>query len=218
MSTVIKPIAVTGTGKYTANGANLKLDRADAEYYWNSINYKQDRMNPNFKFNSAIAQTPFFYSYRESGAWRFSDTAVTDIDPTQYDDGTDLAPVEDHEFTLQIIFYEPSLNITFVQYGQSKFINASQAIASVNANGIDINPLLSTVAIRGVVITRGNATNLSDYRDATIINGSQLSDLKLMPLEIEDGISALSQLNSGGTLAPYTFLPESNGTYYNCTD
>ncbi len=213
----IKPITTSGL-RYTANGANLKMDRSAGTMLWNSLNYKINPKDPNQITNAEALATYWFESYRDdTGTWRFSAAPVDEIDPDVYDDGvgTVAGPngvVEDYQWQIIEILYEPLFNLTFLEWGQRVFDNKSSAMAAVNDNNVVRNPALQSVAKRGSLIVRGGATDLSSTQEAEFIANSMFSETKLTPLKISQGINNVSQLNSGGQVSPFSFDISSNGS------
>ncbi|MCK5603462.1 hypothetical protein KAR91_16375, partial [Candidatus Pacearchaeota archaeon] len=75
-------------GKFSPNGVNLKIDRAEAELFAITQNWKANRKNPNFITTPAESHKPFFYTWRDgSGGFVFG-ALETDLNPSRYDDGT----------------------------------------------------------------------------------------------------------------------------------
>ncbi len=215
-SDMLGPITTSGVD-YSANGANLSLDRSAGEMFWPAINFKANAKNPSALTIAQDSATGFYETWRDgSGDWVIRSTAVTTIDPSIYDDGTGTASdpggvVADYQWQVMEIKYSPTIELNYIQWGQAVFESKAAALASIASNGTTQNPALGAVPKRAFIAIKGDATDLSDSAQAVVKNLGPLPYAKATTFEQLDGISNLSHLNSGGQLGQMRVVITSSG-------
>jgi len=148
---------------FTANGANLHIDKDAGKVYVPTIGYPTDRRSPSIKNTSPETESTFIYSYRSAVPGVWTHTVSTDIiDPDQYDDGDGtLAAVLVGKFTIQMIFYEPYSAVHVIQYGQTYYDSIPDAQAAVTV-GVDMDPYVDDTLFRTWLIVKVGTTHLND--------------------------------------------------------
>jgi hypothetical protein len=148
---------------FTANGANLHIDKDAGKVYIPTIGYPTDRRSPSIKNTSPETESTFIYSYRSAVPGVWTHTVSTDlIDPDQYDDGDgSLAGVPVGKFTIQMIFYEPYSAVHVIQYGQTYYDSIPDAQAAVTV-GVDMDPYVDDTLFRTWLIVKVGTTHLND--------------------------------------------------------
>jgi hypothetical protein len=158
---------------YSANGANLKINRSagSAFAFGNDTNIK----DPNNKISTQALASQFFTVYRDGSGGAVVSTFTDTIETTKYDDGTGtLATLGNNKWGIRWLTYIPVANLTRVAYGQKEYASLESAIAGINTE----NPILTAsnitsaaTQVRGALVFKKGATNLSDPTQAEFRNG-----------------------------------------------
>lgn len=115
--------------------------------------------------NALLTDADIYYSYIDSGeadGYKI-ESAVSNIDLTKWDDGSDtLATISGKKATIQRGYYLPHLHIVVVEYGQTNYkdfddasINISQDITSHKRN-----PILDASSLRLYLVGSAQASDL----------------------------------------------------------
>ncbi len=154
---------------FSANGANLLLDKSAGTAWFPGGNVQVDINDPNrIAVDATEAAASYVYTYQD-GADDFSVALETSIDPSMWDDGSGtLATVGNNQFTIQVVHFSADVATPlFVEYGQVEYGSLAAAIAAVNApvvENFNVYPLIR----RAWVITRNSTTDLTNGADASI--------------------------------------------------
>ena len=155
-----------GTGNaFTADGSNLKLDKTAGQVFQFGSNYKLDSKNPHKVTVASCNQCEFRYTWRDSGGnWVASSSAVTDIVPNLFDDGTGTATVPNgvvntNNWSTQRIFLGPTFIL--IQYGQTEYNTSTDAKNDVNTESFIISDNAEGLLPIGALIVRGGTSDLS---------------------------------------------------------
>lgn len=156
--------------QFGPNGANLKVNKSAGESFRIGQNWQNSSKVPNITIDAAQSAPTMFFSYRDGkGGWApptFSD----EVDPGKYDNGSGtLATVAGGQWTIQRLFYEPIGGDIIIAYGQFLYNSAAEAEAAIFGEQFIKNPILNDTALRGFLIVKGNATNLSSSINAKFI-------------------------------------------------
>ena len=156
---------------YSANGANLKVDKSAGKTYFLGGNYASSSKSPNISTDPSSSGASFFDSYRNgTGGWAPS-SLVSVIDPTKYDDGSGtlstMAGIQN--FQIMRIFYAPNIDDTIIAYGQQVYLKMADAMANLNGEIFEQNPVLDDTILRGYLIVNRTATDLTDTTKAKFI-------------------------------------------------
>ena len=175
--------------EFYANGANLQINKTAGKTFDSQLNWTNSKKSPNTFLNDAKSACIFSYYNRDAlGDWGSSYYGA-DIDPENYDTGTGLASVGAGRWTIQPIFYYPSLaGVDFdvdIQYGQATYATQAEAVAAINAIVV-INPYLNYDVFRGWLVVQQGATALNNAATARFIPAWKL------------GVSAASGGGIGG--------------------
>lgn len=157
----------TSGNKYTANGANLNIDKSSGTIFKLGINFINNWREPNAL--TLGVQTALTFRYRTQTGTEFADTTV--IDPGFYDvAGTRTAiPGSPNQFTIQRITIFQS-GLTRIQYGQNLFASKTDAIAALGvAPFVTETNIAENGIFRAYLVVRANATTLNDLAQAEFI-------------------------------------------------
>ena len=124
---------ITSTGNtYSANGANLSLDRTEGITFRTGANYPNSYKNPSSITNAADTLLTLRTVWQSATPGEFETSGdLTEIDPTKYDDGSGtLASVPSGKFTVQRVYFFTA-GTTFVTYGQVLYDTFNQALDGV---------------------------------------------------------------------------------------
>jgi len=216
MNTALGLVNFAGN-KYTANGSNLKLDRSAGSIWSFGFNFKNDKKNPSFIDSSLSTQEIFLYSWRDgSGGFNLSPAFATDIVPGLYDDGTGGASapsgvVQDHQYTIQRVYWVADSGFSVIQAGQNTYPNIEAARAAVDSEEFDLNFLFQGTSHRSTFIVKGNATDLSDNKQAIFQEEGRFSSTK-KAIGVTDGVSNMYNFANGVVIEHITTEVSSDGT------
>lgn len=196
-SKVFGSINISGN-VYSANGANLNVNRNAGQSYRLGANYPSSKKRPSITDDSASTALSFVYSYRDgSGGWTNTSTTTT-IDPANYDDGDGtLGSVPALQFTIQTITFAPGSSATAMQYGQALYLSMGDAEANLT-DTIEFNPALDQNTFRGWLIVRGNATDLSDPLQAKFISAGKFGLIDIVSGSSGGEANTASNIGVGG--------------------
>jgi len=176
---------------YSANGANLKINRsAGSCFFFGNVGNNKD---PNNKVSTQSLADQFFTVYR-NGTGGAVVSALTDtIETTKYDNGTGtLSTLGNNKWGIRWITYIPPANLTRIAYGQAEYATMEAAIAGL----ITEAPVLTAsnitsqgTQVRSALIFKKGATDLSDSAQAIFRNGGTFGMLT------NSGVSAVSVQN-----------------------
>ena len=157
---------------YSANGANLNIDKSAGEAHVQNINYHTDRQTPSRLTVASTTAGTFIYSRKDgSGGYTLSAASAL-IDPANYDDGDGtLGTVTANKWTIQRIY--TSATLVGIEYGQNLYNTEAGALAAISTESHDANPALDGTLLRCFLITRGGATDLSDATHANFVEAGK---------------------------------------------
>lgn len=199
-------LTLIGVGNVSGNNlikgtGTFNLTKSVGETYAGGTN-TSDLKNPDLKTNALIADTQFYYSYRD-GSGNYTIAPLTsDVDLTKLDDGSGtLATIAGKKASIQRCYYMSFLNIVVVEYGQTEYKDFNHAETALSADiGTHIrNPRLELSAMRTYIIGATNASTLADtavlFKDTrgTVSSGGSDGDTvrsSINRLDTTDEISA----------------------------
>lgn len=154
---------------YTANGSNLKINKSSGTIFKYGSNFTNDPTNPHEI--TLGSQTALTFRYRQANSTESADT--TDINPGLWDNAGTLTSVGNNNFSIQRIFMFQS-GLTRIQYGQATYNTLASALAAINTEAFvaEANIAANGLAM-GVLVVKGNATNLSDTTTARFVMASK---------------------------------------------
>jgi hypothetical protein len=157
---------------YSANGANLNIDKGAGQTFGLGINYDASVKNPNYTTDGSGSAVTFARTYKD-GSGGFTYTAgQTSVDPEQYDDGDGVLGTVPNGTPWQVkrIYYVPVVDEHYVTYGQATYKSYEEAYASRLIENPDVPPLLSDIgSLRSFLIVKKGATALNDILQAEFI-------------------------------------------------
>lgn len=200
-SRIFGPLKKSGH-KVTANGANLKLDRASGVAWATGRNYGTDPNNPSIVSDAAKTSALIHRYYSDGSTGHTKDTnagaGYASIDPGKYDDGDGtLAAMNTSKFSVQRLYYFPtSTNIIVSYYGKAYYDSIAEAEKEYLLE--DFTEAENTAAqavYLGALIVKGNATDLSDSGQAKILTAGIFRSLAAVSLGGSAAAAALSDLS-----------------------
>jgi len=196
---------------FSANGANMMINKSVGVTFGLGINTLVDIDNPNFKTNEEGIPATFARAYNTAGGLMAIDGAPTTlINAAQYDNlsGT-LQAVPSNRWTIQRIYTFPDGDIVvppniiygtsgaLVTYGQVLYTSLDNALTALNEATQNAWAELTNSVFRGWIIAKGNTTALNNtadnaFKEATSEGGSATTA----------PISASALITNDGTTAP----------------
>lgn len=154
---------ITGN-KYTANGANLQLNKSAGVLFKLGSNFAVDWKNPH-----EIAQTggtAITFRYRTQNGTESAD--MTSISPGLYDLNNVLTTVPNNKFTIQTVTVFQT-GLTRIQWGQTLYDDLQSAKnALLTRNFVVENNIKENGVTRAYIIVRNSTTSLQNIADAYI--------------------------------------------------
>ena len=184
---------------YSANGANLKLNRSAGETWKPGINYKNSYVTPDRILTVSSAAASWTYIWRDTnttGNWGYILTTNT-IDASRYDINSEigaLADVTAGKFTIQYLYFYPETLANYVQYGQALYDSLALAIAAIDTP-YEESILVSDALFRGWLIVAQGATDLSSAASASFISAGKFGNIAPA-----GGGSATGEVNTASNL------------------
>ena len=159
---------------FSANWANLNINKSSWTIFWVWRNYINAKNNPNIlSVNFWTAQT-FTIAYRNWLWWNTTVPSQTSIVPWNYDDWDwTLGTVWNNQRTIQRIYMNPKSDWTydtFIVYWQFLYNSKSEAIASIGSEWFVKLAWISGNLLRAYLIVKWNATTLNDTAQAIFID------------------------------------------------
>lgn len=155
--------------KYSANGANLLLDKSAGSIFKMGVNFAVDWKNPHQLSQSAV--TGLTFRYRTQNGTEGSD--VTSVNPALYDLSNVLTAVPNNKFSIQtVVMFQTGL--TRILYGQNVYddlATAKNAIFTRSFN-MELNAKENGI-VRAYIVVKNNATSLQTGVDCEIIEAQK---------------------------------------------
>ena len=225
--------------EFSANGANLKVDKSEGVMFGWGTDYKSNKKNPNFITTAVDTEVTLIL------AWRGTPTQAafsTDVDVTQYDPNGDgsLVTIPDGFVTVHRLHYAPNTNSIVLQYGQFLYDSMKKAVNSWDKEDYVEIPENLGAPLRSAIAVIKGATDLSDREQCKFINTSNIGSVALSkipsystyaePIEILSGLSyerqAITFVEAGGVVyadveeiggGDMTYIFRQLEFYLNCT-
>lgn len=172
LARAVGAITVEGNS-YSANGANLLLNKSVGKTYRQGNNFHVDRSAPDTTTDAAETGLTFNYSYRNGSGGFILAPATTTINATNYDTGTGtLAAVPANKWTVQIIKYlSGTVNGTRIEYGQILYNTRSEAVAAIPDIDHVHNPVFVGSVISTYMVVKQGSTNLQSIDTKFVDSG-----------------------------------------------
>jgi len=157
--------------RFFHNGGGLTIQKFVGQTALPFINRANSTQSPSILDNPAIPTVTHQYVFRD-GAGGFTITAPgTDVDPDRYDDGSGtLANVPTNDFTIQRIYFIPTVGATFLTYGQETYQSIEDAESNIFREDPELSSLISEAILTTVLIVQDNTNNLSNESDAKFVD------------------------------------------------
>lgn len=150
---------------FSANGANLKIDKSAGKFFSPGCNYLIDPKNPHVK--TMPSATAITFRYRLQDSTEYTDT--TDVDPNYYDNAGVKTAVPLNKFTVQRIALFES-NISRWQYGQNLYDSIDDAEASIPNEPFVVEPNIGANGlVRSYLVIKQGCTDLTDTKLAKFV-------------------------------------------------
>lgn len=155
---------------FSANGANLKINKSAGSIFRRGANYTTLTDNPHLVTTGALTQAPLRMQ-NQTGA---GSASTTDIDVANYDlAGVTTAISPATRFSVLRIYLFQS-NLIAVQRGQATYQSLAEAKASIQTETFVTNSILAANGLlRGFLCVRANATDLSNPTQAFFIDAGK---------------------------------------------
>jgi len=167
--------SVNTGNQYTANGANLNINKSSGTTTLPFINRNVDPQNPSALPNAQESALSFTYTYQDgSSSWLFV-PSTTAIDPDLYDDGSGtLQTVSNNKWTIKKIYYFAQSDATTITYGQIEYSSEQDAIDAIQIEEVVINPFLTSGALTTVLVVKKGETDLTNANNSFVSVNSKL--------------------------------------------
>jgi hypothetical protein len=155
---------------FSANGANLQIDKSEGQIYATGSNYNLNINEPNIKTLPSLSGGAFQYRFSNGD----NGVTGTNIDPDNLDDGVGgLDPVGQNKWSIQRIYSFISNNVK-IQRGTADYGTSDEAIAEIqNELSYVTEPSIAQNGIlRGWLIVKQGATALNGV-DAVFVEASK---------------------------------------------
>lgn len=165
---------------FSANGANLLLDKSAGQTFQFGINYTIDKQNPNLIEDPLLTGLSFNYIFQDGvGGFTFG-PSTTVIDPDQFDDGDGtLGSVPNNQFQIQRMWFFTLTNQTVIHYGQTTYSSMTDAVVDINSEIVNLAPEL-TDGFRCWLIVRQGTTDLTVTAEVKFIAAGRFGDVLRM--------------------------------------
>jgi len=163
-----------GGNVFSANGANLNLNKSVGEIFAAGSNYPTSSTNPHIKTLAVLSALTFQYRYSD-GSNGATGTAIT---PSVLDDGAGgTVAVTNNRWSVQRIYSFVSNNVK-IQLGVEEFTTKDAAIAGISSEAyVTEQSIADNGLLRGWLVVQEGATDLSDSAQAQFIEAGKLGEV-----------------------------------------
>jgi hypothetical protein len=156
---------------FSANGANLKINKSAGSVFRQGSNYSSLTNNPHVKELISLTQAPLRMQ-NQTGA---GSASTTDVDVNNYDIAGVTTPVPVNKFTILRIYSFVS-NLIAVQRGQAFYNSLAEAKANIQLEPYIYNQVLEENGIlRGFLCVQQGITALNVTTKATFLEAGKFS-------------------------------------------
>ena len=151
--------------KYTANGANLALNKSSGTIFKLGVNFATDWKKPH-ELGQAL-QTALTFRYRTQNGTEGTDRI--NLNPALYDLNNVLTTVPNNKFTIQAVTLFQT-GLTRIQYGQNVYDDLASAERAIFTRDFVVENNIKMNGIsRAYIIMRNSTTSLQNTADAKIV-------------------------------------------------
>jgi len=211
----IGALNLTGN-KYTANGANLSLDKSAGSIFKPGVNFANDWKKPH-ELDESL-QTLLTFRYRTQTGVEGSD--VTVLNPALYDLAGTLTTVPSNKFTIQTVTMFQT-GLTRIQYGQNIYNSLAEAENAILTRAFVVE---SNIAMNGItrsyIILRNSTTSLQNTSDAKIVEAQKFGGVASGGVALTDTaiIAALGYTPENIANKSNTLVSDGTATKYYTAD
>jgi len=201
---------ITGN-KYTANGANLQLNKSAGVLFKLGSNFAVDWKNPH-----EIAQsggTTITFRYRTQNGTESAD--MTSISPGLYDLNNVLTTVPNNKFTIQTVTVFQT-GLTRIQWGQAIYDDLQSAKNAILIREFVVeNNIKENGVTRAYIIVKNNTTSLQNVADAYISEAQKFGGVASggVALTLANIVTALGYTPENEANKSDSFTVSSSTTY-----
>jgi hypothetical protein len=169
------PLKISGYG-ITGQPGTLRLSVGSGTSFIHGGFYENNPELPSQITTPTQATASLARVYRSGSGIIFDTNAgnlYTTVDPTVYDrdgDGT-LANVGNGNWSIQRIFSDPKTGVLYIYYGQERYTTLLNALQYLPTDPFVEGDTFDFTTFLGYLVLRGNASNLTDTNNNSIING-----------------------------------------------
>lgn len=164
---------------YSANGANLNLNKNSGEIYRTGSNYVNSKKIPNIYTSSEATALGFRYRYQNGSGGFTTGSLVTAVDPDNYDDGSGtLQPVPTGTpWQIQRIYLYAGTGNTYITYGQDTYAKLVDAQSAIPMEEPIIDPILASEGVlRCYMVVKKGSTVLNNIAYAYFKSAGKLGE------------------------------------------
>ena len=201
---------ITGN-KYSANGANLSLNKSAGTIFKFGVNFATNWKDPHVLSQSS--GTALTFRYRTQNGTEGSD--VTVINPALYDVANVLTAVPNNKFSIQTVTMFQT-GLTRIQYGQNVYDDLASAQAAIFTRDYNVEANIKENGItRAYIIVKNNATSLQNATDSRIIEAQKFGGVASggVALTFANIVSALGYTPENVANKSDSFTASSSTTY-----
>ncbi len=166
---------------FSANGANLNLDKSAGGFLFLGANYKLNRSDPNIVPLDAISGLNFIYAWQDgSGGWNAS-FGNTDVNVVNWDDNSGGASVPggvvpNNQYTIQTALISTG-NDVLVYFGQTLYATLAGAEAAIRTQIFLTAPDFQGALFRSWIIVMKSTADLSNTSENSFIPARKFDTL-----------------------------------------
>lgn len=154
---------------FSANGANLNINKSLGYIYSTGSNWANDATNPSIVTLNALTALTFQYRF-QGGTNGATGTA---IDPNIYDVGGVSTATPANKFTIQRIYSFVSNNVK-IQPGQNVYNTLAEAKAAIQIESFVTEPSIAQNGLlRGFLVVKQGTTDLTDSSKAFFLDAGK---------------------------------------------
>jgi pectin methylesterase-like acyl-CoA thioesterase len=152
---------------FSANGANLQLDKTAGVSFRYASGYSSSPTSPNIRLDSAtINYTSYKYNIQNQSYINDEPS----VDPDYYDLNGVKTLIPTDNWTVQRIYYFPGSKVIHLTYGQAIYDTLQDATSGISNEPVILNAdILDGGVLRGFLVLKQGTTNLSDTDENSII-------------------------------------------------
>lgn len=224
------PLKISGH-VLAASGSTLSIIKTAGDSYAEGRNYRVDPDDPNYVAavsDTAVTVSKIYKQYVSGSVYNLDsgigNAGYTVIDPSLYNNnGGTLAAVAAGQYTNQRVFWFPnsSTRAFYVYYGNRLYNTLDTAEAGIGTESfVEADNTRTSAIFVGVIIVKGNATDLSNTSQARFVQGGLFRSVIVGSAGVgggtttPGGIDTYVQFNDGGS----TFGGDADFTYNKTTN